>query len=445
MLKPSTKLLEHQEVAVDFFERRKYVLCADDMGLGKSLESLAFAVKNRKPYGRIIICAPAFLKYNWNNEFSKFTEGLVVTVVNGLKDIPSALFSDIIIMNYARLEMCAQLFAICDTVIADESHYLKNPEAKRTAFFHEFIKMYKPENLILLTGTPIENRVHELFSTLQLLSYCPTDSNGKKVTDKFKDEMEFARYFSHESIIQFKQFSPRFKRMVNVKKSVFKGVKNVEELKALMTGKYIRRETDDVITLPEMKESTVMVQYKSKDTKLRDEWNIFTASGQSFEDVKDSTKDVLASLKRKSAIAKAPFTADIAKSCHLDTGEQIVIFSDHITSTEMIAEKLKVPCITGSTPVKKRDQIVQRFTNGDFPYFVATIGSACTGLNLVTAPYLYFNDPSYKPSNNAQAKKRVHRIGQTKDVFIRHVVGSVIDEKITSSLQEKEAVIKKVI
>ena len=444
MLKPSTKLLDHQEIAVDYFDKHKYVLCSDDMGLGKTLESLAFAIKNRKPLGRILICAPAFLKYNWDSEFEKFTEGLVVTVVNGLKDIPSALFSDVIIINYARLEICNQLFAICDTVISDESHYLKNEEANRTSIFHEYIRTYRPENLILLSGTPIKNRVYELYSLLKLLSYCPSNTNGMKVTDKFKNYMEFARYFSFESKIQFKQFSPRFKKQITVKKSVFKGLKNEENLFKLLENKHIGRKTEEVIVLPEMKEVPVYVKYNSKDTQLKKYWDMFEASGTTLEELKEDTRDVLASLKRKSALAKAPFTADMAKNCHLETGEQVVIFTDHIESAEIMAKKLKVPFIVGSTPIKKRHSIVKRFTNGDFPYFVATIGAASTGLNLVNAPFLYFNDPSYVPSDNAQAKKRVHRIGQKKDVLIRHVVGSIVDEKIVSSLQEKQEVIDKV-
>lgn len=443
-LKPSTKLLPHQELAVDYFSNHKYVLCSDDMGLGKSLESLAFAIKERSEHGKILICAPAFLKYNWDSEFTKFTEGLIVKVVNGLKDIPSALFSDVIIINYARLEMCAQLFALSETVISDESHYLKNEEANRTALFHEFIRMYRPKNLILLSGTPIKNRVYELFSLLKLLSYCPDDTNGMKVTSKFKNWMEFAKYFSFESKIQFKQYSPRFNRQVTVKKSVFKGLKNKEHLDILLRHKHIGRKTEEVIVLPEMKEVPVYVQYKSKDTKLKQYWDMFCASETSLEELKEDTKEVLASLKRKSALAKAPFTADIAKNCHLETGEQVVIFTDHIESAEIMAKKLKVPFIVGSTPIKKRHSIVQRFTNGDIPYFVATIGAASTGLNLVNAPYMYFNDPSYVPADNAQAKKRVHRYGQTKDVLIRHVVGSVIDEKITKSLQEKQEVINKI-
>ena len=369
MLKKSTKLLDHQDVAVDFFTAHKYVLCGDDMGLGKSLESLAFAVRAKSKLGQILICAPAFLKYNWANEFEKFTEGLSVQVVNGLNDIPSALFADIIIINYARLEMCAQLFARCNTVIADEAHYLKNVEANRTALFHQFIKAYKPENLILLTGTPVKNKVPEFYSLLKLLAYCPTNTNGKKITDKFKSENEFSKHFSFEEIIQFKIWSPQFKRQVTVKKSVFKGLRNEEELKTYFQHKYIRRLTNEVITLPEMTEKILRVKYTSKDTKMLREW-------EKFENINDNELDPespLATLKKKSAISKAPFTASVAKNYHEETGEKVVIFSDHIDSTKLIAEKLKVPYIIGSTTISNRQKLINRFVDGDLQYFVATI------------------------------------------------------------------------
>ena len=231
MLKPSTKLLDHQEIAVDYFQKHKYVLCGDEMGLGKTLESLAFSIRQRAQYEQTLICAPAFLKYNWEADYAKFAEGISVTVVNGLKDIPAALLSDIIIINYARLEMCAQLFARCKTVIADEAHYLKNVEANRTALFHQYIKAYKPENLILLTGTPIKNKVPEFYSLLKLLAYCPSNTNGKNISDSFKSAHEFSCHFSFEEIQQFKVWSPAYKRKINVKQSIFKGLRNEEELR----------------------------------------------------------------------------------------------------------------------------------------------------------------------------------------------------------------------
>jgi len=192
-LKPTTELLVHQTQAVDYFEQSKYALCGDEQGVGKTLEALAFAIKNAKPYDQIIVVSPAFLKYNWQSEVNKFADNVSVQVINGLKDLPAAQFADIIILNYERLEICASFFSKAFTVIADEAHMLKNVEAKRTDLFHRFIQMYRPENLILLTGTPVSNRVQEFYSLLKLLSYCPHGTNGKDITKYFRSEYEFAK------------------------------------------------------------------------------------------------------------------------------------------------------------------------------------------------------------------------------------------------------------
>ena len=409
------------------------------MGLGKSLEALAFAIRNANPLDSLLIISPAFLKYNWENEFHKFAEGLSITVVNGAKDLPEAYLSDVVICNYARLDIIASLFATSRFVIADEAHYLKNVDANRTKLFHEYVETYRPEFLTLLTGTPVKNRVIDFYSLLKLLANEPTGANGKKITDDYATPEAFARDFSHEEIIQFKQWSPQWKKKVNVKKSVFKGLKNAEKLRTYFKDKYIRRETHQVITLPSMSEKNVMVNYKSKDTKLNLLWEQYKSSPT------NELKEELQTAKRKSALSKAPFTADYAKNYYNETGLPVVIFSDHVDATQLIAEKLKVPFIVGATPIKKRQHIIDRFTRGELNYFVATIGAASTGLNLVNSNHLIFNDLNYTPAENAQAKKRIHRIGQERDVQITYIVGSLIDERITDSLKEKEEVIKKIV
>ena len=436
-LKETTNLLKHQDDDSNFGNTVKYLLNASDMGVGKSLTSIATITKSFKKYDQVLIVSPAFLKDNWSNEFDKFTEGAIVTIVNSPKDIQEALLSDIIIVNYARMEIAAPLFQVCNKIIADEAHYLKNIEAKRTFLFHQYIQLYKPEMLILLTGTPVKNRVPEFYSLLRLLSLCPSKTNGKPINDKYKTELQFSKWFSNESIIQFKVFNARFKKKILVKKSVFEGIRNEEELKTYFAGKYVRRLTKDVITLPEMKEIIIRVNYKSKDRKLAEEFSKFTIGAD--------PKGVLATLKKDSAIAKAKFTSDYAKNLLEGQGEQVVIFSDHIDSTKQIAERLRVPFIIGSTPMEKRTKIIKRFTDGDINYLVATIGAASTGLNLVNARHLVFNDMSYIPSDNAQAKKRIHRIGQERECLITIIAGSFIDERIIKSLQDKQEAIDKLI
>ncbi len=307
----------------------------------------------------------------------------------------------------------------------------KNIEAKRTQMMHKYIKGNLPAKLTLLSGTPVKNRVDEFYSLLVLLSYCPTNKNGLKIHNKFRTQYAFSKHFSNEKVFNI---SVRGRR-VEVRK--FEGLKNPEELKSYLRGKYIRRLTSQVITLPELSEKYVEVNYKfSKDLEL----------GEAFAKFKGKPEGHIMALKRESAISKAPFTADYCKNIFSETGSPVVIFSDHIDPVQIIAGKLKkAGIITGSTDMAERHRIVEQFQNGKLDYLVATIGAASTGLTLTASSNLVFNDMSYIPADNAQASARIHRIGQKNKCIVHKICGSIIDRHIMTSLSSKQQIIDRVL
>ena len=419
--------MEHQHKFLEFSKEHDFTLCGDQMGLGKTLEAIMVSVDGN--YNTLVVC-PAFLKHNWKAEFLKFTdleedEIAIDKIVNSKHS--SRL--RVVITSYSRLKNAAGFFKWADHVIADEAHYLKNMAAARTGQFHKGIKTALPKKLTLLTGTAVKNRVDEFYSLLYVLSYCPSGKNGLKITDKYITQYSFSNKFSYKRTFTLPS------RRVEITK--FEGLRNEAELRTYFKGKYIRRLTKDVIVLPELLHKYVEVDYAYDDTELKEAYESFTGK-------KDGH---IMALKRGSAVAKSPFTAVYAKNIHEESGQPVVIFSDHIDSVDLIAAKLGkgVGVIKGSTPMPERHSIVESFQSGQLDYLVATIGAASTGLTLTASSDLVFNDMSYVPANNKQASARIHRIGQEKTCRVHKICGSFIDRMIMTSLTSKEKIIDKIL
>lgn len=419
--------LPHQVNAIQFLLAHHYCINGDEMGLGKTFDSIAVACAID---GMTLVVCPAFLKYNWEADFEKFTKDGKFVVINTRKDIAKALKANVAIVNYEKLKISEALFKEAGLVIADEAHYLKNMESQRTTLFHRYIETYKPERLHLLTGTPIKNRVDEFYSLLKLMAYTKEPTNGKRITDRFRTTYGFARYFSHEN-----SYKIRVKgRDVVVRK--FEGIKNESELRSYLNGKYIRRKTVEVMDLPELRNKIVYVKYESSDSDLK----------EAFEQFNGKIDGHISTTKSKSALAKAKFTSEYADNIRRSTGRPVVIFSDHRQSVAAIAGYLKnAVVINGSTPMQLRHEYVTKFQNNEIHFIVATIGSMSTGVTLTAANNLIFNDMSWVPADNAQAKKRIHRIGQQNACQIHFMAGSNVDRMIITSLQQKMQTIDKVL
>lgn len=409
---------EHQQVFTRFALSSDYVLCGDEPGLGKTLSSIGVACAMKKP---TLCVVPAFLKHNWKAEFLKFTDLKEdeITIDKKLKE------SKVVITSYSQLKNARDWFKWADLVIADEAHYLKNITAARTKIFHLGIKEFLPERLVLLTGTPVKNRVDEFYSLLLLLSYCPSKANGKNIRDHFRSQYAFTKRYSHE-----RSFRVGYRTITK-----FEGLKNEDELRTFFRGKYMRRLTKSVIDLPELRHKYVEAKYAFDDKELAN-----------FEKFSSKIDGHIMAIKSGAALAKAAFTASYAKNIFEESRSPVVIFSDHVDAVLSISGKLKRSAfITGSTSMEERHRLVQSFQSGKLDYIVATIGALSTGVTLTAARNLIFNDMSYVPADNAQATKRIHRIGQEFNCIIHKIYGSYIDKSIMTSLTSKEEVIKKIV
>ena len=399
----------YQKVGIEFGIANNYVMIADDMGLGKTLQALGIVAKTRTK--KVLIVCPAFLVLNWHDEIEKFV-------------IPNWDFKFEVI-SYTKAKSREDLFKWCDAVIMDEAHYIKNKDAQRTKAMHQYILSHRPYRVILLTGTPITNKVPDFFSPLTLLSYNPMNNNGIKMRDV--SYWDFCNKFCNT----------RYRKIRGRKIPDFYGHKNIEGLKKLLKGKYIRRLAKEVLDLGEIIETQVTITKDNLDA-------------DAINDMQEAEKEkVWIKVKKQSAISKANAAVDFINNLIEESGS-IVVFSDHRDPVSIISNglrklKKKVEVITGDVSMEDRHKIVKFFQEGRIDAVVCTIGAASTGITLTKANQIVFNDMSANPADNAQAIKRVHRIGQEDIVRAYFLTSNKIDKDITYMLRSKIRTMKEVL
>jgi len=406
-----TQLLPHQVKTVELLLQKKCIGDWSTMGTGKSLSALASIVATKE---KAVIVCPPFLVENWLNEISKHT-----TLRGSPHFLKYSNNSDIFVVPYTQLDKAEDIFRNVKFIVADESQYLKNLEAKRTQRFHSLFYKYTPSYFMALSGTPLKNRIPEVYSMLLLW-----DKWGVKpaITEKYKS---------------FYTFCCRFTNVVQGKYGMsYGGMKNVEELRTYIKPNSIKHEAS-VLDLPELNESSVIVSYKDSPD-LHKAFNEFTGSKFTAE----------IRVKVESAVTKAVFTSNYVNEA-VESGEgPIVVFSDHRKPIEIMGlelSKLRVRSITGETPMPVRSSYVDMFNNNQLDVLLCTFGAASTGINLTASNLMVINDLPWGPSEYEQAKKRSHRMGQKRECRIVHVIGSKVDDLILNTLQSKQKIIDRAI
>lgn len=297
-------------------------------------------------------------------------------------------------------------------LVTGNCHYLCNPEAQRTQNAHEVVWDCKPKRVVLLSGTPIKNRVLEYYSLLALCSYNPKKTSGVDISISYPSYMDFAEQFSYKILMK-----------INGRKvSKYEGTRNVPELKRLLANKM--KTIKNVVELPDTQHIDVFVDAGKVDDNLLEDF--------------EAGKGHISTAKSKSALAKANATGDYANDL-LKNCDAVVIFTDHVESAHRIHKRLKgsKAVITGAVSIRERDRIIEEFKKGSIDTLVLTIGSASVGYTLVRAKDMIFNDISWVESDNEQARKRIHRVGQDKKVRYHYMLGSKLDERIKLTVERK--------
>lgn len=425
------KLKPFQEVGVGFLEKTQgRAIIADEMGLGKTLQAIAYLELHPELRPAIVVC-PASVKYVWQQEFAEATKDQKTIVLSGKSGGPLLGDNNIIIINYdiveARLE---QLRAMSPkVVILDESHYIKDPSAKRTKAIRELCS--NAPHIICLSGTPITNRPIEFFSTLNLID-----------PYLFPNRFKFAL------------------RYCNAQKNRWgwdmSGASNLEELNRILAKSImIRRRKQDVLAeLPSKTRVSVPLEIDNKKEYQKIEENVVSWiwENEGLEAAAKATKaEYLVQIEKlKQASARGKLKSAIRWIADfLDTGEKLILFCTHSEILDKIKKEFQEVSVRldGSTPQEHRPFLVEMFQKDEgCKLFIGNIKAAGVGLTLTAASNVAFLEFDWVPGVHLQAEDRAHRIGQKENVSVYYLIGKeTIDERLVSTLRRKSEVLGQIL
>jgi superfamily II DNA or RNA helicase len=405
---------------------------ADDMGLGKTVQTLAWLLwlAEQQPAGeplRALVVCPKSVVGIWESETARFTPNLGTTRYHPTAPDPAATPAGprIVIANYTQLRLGASYFTQqrWHVVILDEGQFIKNPTSKVA----QVARDVPGEHRLVLTGTPIENRLLDLWS---LFAFALPGLLGPQAS--------FKRAYANDNPLAHARLRARVRHFL------------------------LRRTKAQVAAdLPARTEEEVYVELEGDQAKLyQAELKRARAQLLKVETVRQLDKarfNILASLLRLRQICCHPALVDPvhrdAPSAKLDEllervealrdeGHQVLVFSQFVTMLEIIRDRLLAAQIdhlmlTGQT--EDRDALVRQFqTDKRQTVFLLSLKAAGFGLNLTSASYVILYDPWWNPAVESQAIDRTHRIGQTLPVTAyRLVARSTIEEKIRALQREK--------
>lgn len=407
-------------------------ILADDMGLGKTIQSITWILwlrtRFRNAWPCLVVCPKSVLDV-WATEFAKAAPGLKVQVLRDKEELDlEVLYKDyhVMVMNYAQLRGCIELLESVKwlAVILDEGQHIKNPDSKAA----KAARMLKAESRLVLSGTPVENRLLDLWS---LMTFAAPGALG--------DRNYFHRHFDRR-----------------------KDAKASERLSARLKPFLLRRTKSQVAKdLPARSEEAMLCEMSGTQERLyreelaKAQHMVLTASG--FEVLAQKRFAILQALTRLRQIcchpalvdksagdedsAKLTSTLELIEGLHAE-GHKVLLFSQFVTMLSIIRDNLdrmKIPhyWLTGST--NNRSEVVQNFQEDPDPcVFLLSLKAGGSGLNLTSASYVILYDPWWNPAVEAQAIDRAHRIGQTQPVMAyRMITKGTIEEKIMLLQQKK--------
>ncbi|PDW01209.1 DEAD/DEAH box helicase [Candidatus Viridilinea mediisalina] len=416
---------------------------ADDMGTGKTIQTLAFlqSIYEEQPRpAASLLVMPRSLLFNWQREAQQFTPKLRLYVHADQGRISAAQeFGeyDLILTTYGVMLRDIELLRGYNFhyTILDESQAIKNPVAATS----RAARALCAEHRLVLTGTPVENSTLELWSQFAFLNPGLLGN-----LDYFREE-----------------FAAPIERKQDMESASF--------LRKMVYPFILRRTKDQVaLDLPPRTEELLVTEMEPAQRKLynktRDYYRALLLGMIDDEGLSDARMKILEGLLRLRQICNHPrlidskFRGNSAKfELLIETletlraeGHKALIFSQFVQMLSLIRESLdeqKIPYayLDGST--RDRQGVVDRFQNDpELPFFLISLKAGGVGLNLTAAEYVIHVDPWWNPAVEMQATDRTHRIGQTKPVFVyKLITRDTVEEKILKLQDQKRALVEQLI
>ncbi len=402
-------LRAYQAFGVRYILTQKRVLLGDEMGLGKTIQGIAAMVhlEAETPGSRFLVVCPASVMVNWCREIGRFSHLHVCLLHGQFLDDAFEEWLDRAGVAVTNYESMGKLVGRIDgqmklsMLVIDEAHYIKNPEAQRTRHIHALEE--ESERILLMSGTPLENRVAEM---CELIGFVRPD------------------------------LVPQIRESA--------AIRHADAFRELLAPVYLRRRRDQVLEeLPPLTEESEWCTMTPEDTQAY----VLQVAASNFQ-----------GMRRVSFLQEDPHTsskaARLLELCReaAEEGRKILVYSYFRETIRKVRDLLKEVAeepdnggrycgeITGSTPADERQAIVDRFTEAlDGSILLCQVQAGGTGLNIQAASVIFFCEPQIKPSLTRQAISRAFRMGQAQNVLVYHLLcEGTVDEAVMQILQGKE-------
>ncbi|MEH7121014.1 DEAD/DEAH box helicase [Neobacillus vireti] len=447
---------------------------ADDMGLGKTVQLISYLLKVKKedtlemvpdtvsttkrkkkadetaksapkakvPTKASLIICPTSVLGNWQKELERFAPEMKVYLHYGSNRLKEESFqervqeADVVLTSYGLSHLDTEEFdsMIWSSIAIDEAQNIKNAQTKQS----KAVRRLRGRHHIALTGTPMENRLSELWSIFDFTNHGYLGSLGqfqKKFVIPIEKDEKKEKVQQLQSLIR-----PFLLRRTKKDEEVALNLPDKLEQKeycpltaeqASLYEQLIHDTFAEIEKLSGFERKGLILQMLSRLKQLCNHPALYLKEHATGRELLD----------RSNKLEKLVELIDAV----LDQGESCLIFTQYIEMGEMIRSTLKkkfgieVPFLNGSVPKAQRDSMIERFQNQEFPVFLLSLKAGGTGLNLTAANHVIHYDRWWNPAVENQATDRAYRIGQSRFVHVHKLICTgTLEEKIDAMLEKKQ-------
>ena len=421
---------------------RGRVILADDMGLGKTIQAIAGAelLRRRRGIETVLIVAPASVKYQWKTEIEKFCD-LSAQVIDGLMPHRKKLYANPTFFNLTSYELVLKDIEDMhnlrpDLIILDEAQRIRNWETATA----RVIKQLKSRYAFVLTGTPLENKLEELYSVVEFV-------DGRRLGPAFRFlnehrvENEEGKLLGYRGLDQIhKQLEPILLRRTRTEVLPELPERTDQMFRVRMTpeqaGPYW--EQSDIL-------ARLMHKWQRQGWLSEVDLRRITCCIQNMRMLCNST---FLFDKATNVSPKLEEFREIVHELAIEEKRKVVVFSEyermtHLASQELTKLKIGWVSLHGNVPARKRGELIAQFGNDPNCKVFLSTDAGGVGLNLQAASAVVMFEPPWNPARLEQRIARVHRFGQTKPVQVIHLLTeNSIEERVWQTLTLKKALFK---
>ncbi|WP_243225645.1 SNF2-related protein [Microbacterium sp. CIAB417] len=420
-------------------------ILADDMGLGKTLQLLTLILHMREQGEErpVLVVAPTSVLGTWQDEATRFAPDLTVRLLDGTSAkrgqsvAEAAASADVVVTSYTVTRLDQDEYAAVEwaALILDEAQFVKNPATQQ----HRAVAALRADVTFVVTGTPLENSLSELWALLRLAAPGLFPS-ARRFRQEYIQPIEQGKVPENEEGAPYRR-------------------RRLERLRRRIRPLLLRRTKELVADdLPPKQEQVLHVDLSPQHRALYD--TVLQRERQKvlglLQDLDRNRFIVFRSLTMLRMLSLAPALIDpedaAIGSAKLDVllervqelqaeGHRALVFSQFTSFLGLAAERLAeagVPAVYLDGSTRDRRAVIEDFRSGDQPVFLISLKAGGFGLTLTEADYVFLLDPWWNPAAEAQAVDRAHRIGQREQVFVyRMIATGTVEEKVLALQQRK--------